>query len=55
MTDIERLDLAIANAENILASLKEFRGEVAGITKLREEHAELSADVARIRRMLGAA
>ena len=55
MTDIELLNHAIDNAEKLLTSLKEFRESVAGITKLREEHAELSADLARIKRMLEAA
>jgi hypothetical protein len=55
MTDIERLDLAIDNAEKILGSLREFRNEIGDITKLRQEVGELRADYARIKQMLLAA
>jgi DNA repair exonuclease SbcCD ATPase subunit len=55
MTDIERLDLVIDNVKKLCASLEEFRKEIGDITKLRQEHAELSTNLARIRQMLEAA
>jgi hypothetical protein len=55
VTDLERLDLAIDSIEKLGESLREFRKEIAGITKLRQEHADLAADLARIRQILEAA
>jgi hypothetical protein len=55
VTDLERLELAIDNIEKLGESLREFRKEIGDITKLRQEHAELAADLARIKQILEAA